>query len=53
VRPKDFSALPSTKIRFIESMHARLVDELPEGQDWLYEVKFDGYRCLLAGIQAG
>jgi bifunctional non-homologous end joining protein LigD len=27
-------------------MCARLVNELPEGQDWLYEVKFDGYRCL-------
>lgn len=28
-------------------MAARLVDRLPEGQDWLYEVKFDGYRALL------
>jgi ATP-dependent DNA ligase len=27
-------------------MYARLVNELPEGKDWLYEVKFDGYRCL-------
>lgn len=34
------------KIRFIEPMYARLVNELPEGKDWLYEVKFDGYRCL-------
>jgi len=24
-------------------MYARLVNELPEGKDWLYEVKFDGY----------
>jgi DNA ligase D-like protein (predicted ligase) len=27
-------------------MYARLVSELPEGKEWLYEVKFDGYRCL-------
>ena len=28
-------------------MAARLVDRLPEGPEWLYEVKFDGYRALL------
>jgi DNA ligase D-like protein (predicted ligase) len=28
-------------------MAARLVQALPEGDDWLYEVKFDGYRALL------
>ena len=44
--PKAFSALPPAKIRFIEPMYARLVNELPEGKDWLYEVKFDGYRCF-------
>ena len=27
-------------------MYARLVNALPEGKEWLYEVKFDGYRCL-------
>ena len=27
-------------------MYARLIHELPEGKEWLYEVKFDGYRCL-------
>jgi len=21
-------------------------ESLPQGQEWLYEVKFDGYRCL-------
>jgi len=41
VRPKEFSALPSAKS--VEPMYARLVNELPEGKDWLYEVKFDGY----------
>jgi bifunctional non-homologous end joining protein LigD len=28
-------------------MAARLVDKLPEGAEWMYEVKFDGYRALL------
>jgi len=25
---------------------ATLVDEPPEGGDWLHEIKFDGYRLL-------
>ncbi|GLQ57238.1 non-homologous end-joining DNA ligase [Devosia nitrariae] len=24
---------------------ARLVDKVPDGDDWLFEMKFDGYRC--------
>jgi bifunctional non-homologous end joining protein LigD len=32
---------------FIQPMAARVVDKLPEGDDWMYEVKFDGYRALL------
>ena len=28
-------------------MAARLVQELPVGNDWMYEVKFDGYRALI------
>ena len=32
---------------FSEPMAARLVDKLPEGPEWLYELKFDGYRALL------
>jgi len=27
-------------------MYARAVETLPEGRDWLYEIKLDGYRCL-------
>lgn len=27
---------------------ATLVDKPPEGDDWLHETKFDGYRCLAA-----
>jgi bifunctional non-homologous end joining protein LigD len=32
-------------------MAARLVAALPDGDEWIYEVKFDGYRALL--IKAG
>jgi DNA ligase D-like protein (predicted ligase) len=38
--------LPRAKLHFIEPMYARAVQDLPEGKEWLYEVKFDGYRCL-------
>lgn len=27
---------------------ATLVDAVPEGDDWLFEMKYDGYRCLAA-----
>lgn len=33
--------------RFVEPMAAQLVQELPDGPQWIYEVKFDGYRALL------
>jgi bifunctional non-homologous end joining protein LigD len=32
---------------FVEPMTARVVDALPEGEDWSYEVKLDGYRALV------
>jgi bifunctional non-homologous end joining protein LigD len=37
--------------RFIEPMRLLCTDKLPEGDGWLYEVKFDGYRAL--AIQSG
>jgi DNA ligase D-like protein (predicted ligase) len=46
VKSKQFNALPSAKVRFIEPMYALAVQKLPHGQECLYEVKFDGYRCL-------
>ena len=33
--------------RFVEPMAARLVTALPEGPEWLYEAKLDGYRALI------
>jgi bifunctional non-homologous end joining protein LigD len=41
VPPRD--SFPS----FIAPMMAKLTDKLPEGEQWTYEVKWDGYRALL------
>lgn len=32
----------------IEPMEARSVDAIPVGEQWQYEPKWDGFRCLLA-----
>jgi DNA ligase D-like protein (predicted ligase) len=34
------------KAGFIEPMECALVPNLPEGPDWTYEVKLDGYRAI-------
>ncbi len=33
---------------FREPQLATLVDEIPAGSDWLFEMKYDGYRCVAA-----
>jgi ATP-dependent DNA ligase len=30
----------------LEPMEARLVDDIPKGDEWQYEPKWDGFRCL-------
>jgi bifunctional non-homologous end joining protein LigD len=37
--------------RFVEPMQCLAVAKLPQGPDWEYEIKFDGYRAL--GIKGG
>src|ERR1043165_8424909 len=32
----------------LAAMEARSVDEIPQGPDWQYEPKWDGFRCILA-----
>jgi bifunctional non-homologous end joining protein LigD len=49
----DVESLPKARVGFIEPMLARSVTELPaEKKDWLYEVKLDGYRCLIGKSSA-
>ena len=43
-RVSPFSTLPVPLD--IEPMEAKLADELPEGQGWQFEPKWDGFRCL-------
>jgi ATP-dependent DNA ligase len=45
---KELLTLPAAKLRFIEPMHPSDVWELPDGPEWTYEAKLDGYRCLAA-----
>jgi bifunctional non-homologous end joining protein LigD len=39
-------SLPKAKPQFVEPMKARLVDDPPTHGDWLYELKFDGFRAI-------
>ncbi len=32
--------------RFVEPMECQRVTKLPEGDDWWYEIKYDGYRII-------
>jgi DNA ligase D-like protein (predicted ligase) len=41
---KKKSALTSIPIAFIESMECLPVSALPEGKEWTYEIKLDGFR---------
>ena len=38
---------PAAEPAFVAPMAARLVKELPDSDEWLYEVKLDGYRALM------
>ncbi len=42
--------LPSAKPRFIEPMKAKLVEKPPTTGDWIYELKFDGFRAVAVKI---
>ena len=43
-KPRRTVKLPA----FREPQKATLVDNVPSGSAWIHEMKFDGYRCLLA-----
>ena len=42
-RPTHQRASPA----FVTPMAAQVVKALPEGDEWTYELKFDGYRALV------
>lgn len=49
-RPKRAKRRGSTQAlpAFVEPQLATLTDAVPTGQNWLHEIKFDGYRALAA-----
>jgi bifunctional non-homologous end joining protein LigD len=44
-------SLPAAKPRFIAAMKPKLVEQPPSSGDWIYELKFDGFRTL--AVKAG
>jgi bifunctional non-homologous end joining protein LigD len=49
--PEPPDSLPSAKPQFVAVMNAKLVETPPTGGDWIYELKFDGFR--VQAIKAG
>jgi bifunctional non-homologous end joining protein LigD len=43
---KSRSATTARLPAFVEPMKAKLVGSIPSDGDWIYEIKFDGYRAL-------
>ncbi len=43
---RELSPLPAEKPHYVEPMKARLVSTLPDGDEWLYELKLDGIRAI-------
>lgn len=48
LRTNKTSRLASQIPAFRSVQLATLVDQVPKGANWIHEVKYDGYRCLLA-----
>jgi bifunctional non-homologous end joining protein LigD len=43
----DLESLPNAQVEFIQPMLAATASELPRASDdWIYEIKLDGYRCV-------
>jgi ATP-dependent DNA ligase len=38
--------LPKTKAAYVEPMDCLPVSKLPDGPQWLWEIKLDGYRAV-------
>ncbi|TJV03800.1 MAG: ATP-dependent DNA ligase, partial [Mesorhizobium sp.] len=41
------------RLKFIHPMEPELVDTPPQGDDWLHEIKFDGYRTQVIKDEDG
>jgi ATP-dependent DNA ligase len=43
---RSLRSLPSREAGFVEPMECLAMAQLPDGPEWVYEVKLDGYRAL-------
>jgi DNA ligase D-like protein (predicted ligase) len=43
---RSLNSLPSREAGFVEPMECLAVRRLPDGLEWVYEIKLDGYRAL-------
>jgi bifunctional non-homologous end joining protein LigD len=50
----NLKSLPHARVEFIQPMLAATASELPKASDeWIYEIKLDGYRCLAGRDSSG
>jgi bifunctional non-homologous end joining protein LigD len=49
----DLESLPHARADFIEPMVAKPAANLPEGGEWIYEIKLGGYRCVAVKNDGG
>ena len=50
---KRVASLPKTQASFVEPMECLSVSKLPEGLEWIWEIKLDGYRALAVKTGTG
>jgi ATP-dependent DNA ligase len=50
---RHFDSLPLRSAAFIEPMECLAVAKVPEGSEWVYEIKLDGYRALAIRSDGG
>lgn len=50
---KRLASLPKTQASFVEPMDCLSVSKLPEGLEWIWEIKLDGYRALAVKLESG
>lgn len=43
---RSLRSLPSREAEFVDPMECLAVSKLPDGPEWVYEIKLDGYRAL-------
>jgi ATP-dependent DNA ligase len=49
----NLRSFPRTEAAFIESMECLATARLPDGPQWVWEIKLDGYRALAVKSDSG